>query len=100
MCECFIDKPAETSIAVNAYRVCFGLSVAFYINPWVAAVKGVAWTYGMMAIFEVFSFMFVILLMWKGHQIRNLTFFKGLSASEEGEHVVQEKNHETQAIAA
>ncbi|TGO71188.1 hypothetical protein BELL_0608g00050 [Botrytis elliptica] len=46
--ECFIDNLAEASIAVNFYRVGFGLSVAFCIKPWVADVN-VRWTYGMMA---------------------------------------------------
>jgi hypothetical protein len=89
--ECFIHNPAEASIAVNAFRVGFGLSVAFYINQWVAKVD-VAWAYGMMAFFEVFSFGFVILLMWKGHQIREWTL-AGLASSEEGEHLIKEEDN-------
>lgn len=88
--ECFIHNPAEASIAVNAFRVGFGLSVAFYINQWVAKVD-VAWAYGMMAFFEVFSFLFIIVLMWKGHQIREWTW-AGLASSEEGEHLIEEKD--------
>lgn len=88
--ECFINTPAEASIAVNLYRVGFGLSVAFYIKQWVAKV-GVGWAYGMMALFEVGSFGCVGLLMWKGHKIRTWTW-TGLGASEEGERVVEGKH--------
>lgn len=86
-CECFTKNPAEASITTNAYRLLFGLSVAFYINDWIAEV-GVGWVYGMMAIFDVVSFFFVILLMWKGHVIREWTV-GGLNSTEEGEHVVE-----------
>jgi hypothetical protein len=89
MCECFIRNPAETSIAVNFYRVGFGLSVAFYINQWVAAVT-IGWAYGMMALFEVLSFVSIIALLWKGHRIREWNI-GGFGSSEEGEHLIQEK---------
>jgi hypothetical protein len=71
------------------YRVGFGLSVAFYVQKWVAKT-GVGWAYGMMAFFEMGSFAFILLLLWKGHAIRGLTWGH-LSKSEEGEHVVEEK---------
>lgn len=92
--EAFISHSAEASIAVNLYRVGFGLSVAFYIKQWVAET-GVGWAYGTMAFMEIFSFFFVMLLMWKGHVIRGLTW-GGLSKSEEGEQVMDEKeSHST-----
>lgn len=93
-CECFTTHPAETAITVNAYRLLFGLSVAFYINQWVSEVT-IGWAYGMMAIFDLVSFVFIIILMWKGHSIRQWTV-AGLNSSEEGEHVVEEKAHEAQ----
>jgi len=86
ICECFTHNPAETAIILNTFRIGFGLSVAFYINQWVAAV-GFGWAYGMMSFFQVFSFFFVILLMWKGHTIRSWTV-GNLASSEEGEKVV------------
>ncbi|KAM3084098.1 hypothetical protein ACMFMG_001796 [Clarireedia jacksonii] len=87
--ECFIRNPAEAAIAVNFYRVAFGLSVAFYIKEWVRDVN-VGWTYGMMAFFEVLGLGCVVGLMWKGQRVREWTF-KGLGNTEEGEHVVEEK---------
>lgn len=89
ICESFVSHPAEASITSNALRLLFGLSVAFYINEWVADV-GVGWCYGMMAFFDIFSFGFIVLLMWKGHQIRQWTV-GGLNDTEEGEKVVQGK---------
>jgi len=86
ICESFIFHPAEAAITANALRLLFGLSVAFYINEWVAEVT-VGWAYGMMAFFDVFSFGFAGLLMWKGHLIRSWTV-GGLNESEDGEKVL------------
>ncbi|PWY66030.1 polyamine transporter [Aspergillus heteromorphus CBS 117.55] len=80
--ECFTRYPAEAGIVVGAYRIVYGLTITFYINPWVAAV-GVGWVYGMMAFFAVFSFLFVMLLMWKGHAIRGWQL-ASVASSEEG----------------
>ena len=41
----------------------------------------------MMAFFDIFSFVFIVLLMWKGHSIREWSI-GGLNATEEGEKVV------------
>lgn len=73
-------------------RLFLGLSINFYINGWIAAVT-IGWVYGMMAFFTIFSFFFLIILMWKGHIIRQWTPW-GLGSSEEGEHVLRDKeNH-------
>ncbi|CAG8901689.1 unnamed protein product [Penicillium egyptiacum] len=84
--ECFTRYPAEAGIVIGAYRIAYGLTISFYINPWVEAVD-VGWVYGMMAFFAVFSFMFVMLLMWKGHAIRKIQF-ASLGSSEEGERLI------------
>jgi hypothetical protein len=88
-CEIFTKNPAETAIILNCFRLGFGLSVAFYISPWVELMS-FNWTYGMMAFLQVFSFLFVLVLMWKGHEIRQWKV-GGLGESEEGEHVLEEK---------
>ncbi|KAJ5195297.1 Major facilitator superfamily domain general substrate transporter [Penicillium cinerascens] len=85
--ECFTKYPAEAGIVIGAYRIAFGLTISFYINPWVAAVH-VGWVYGMMAFFAVFSFFFVMLLMWKGHAIRGIQL-ASLASSEEGEKLLE-----------
>ena len=84
--ECFTKYPGEAGIVIGAYRIVYGLTISFYINPWVEAV-GVGWVYGMMAFFAVFSFFFIMLLMWKGHAIREIQF-SSLASSEEGEKLV------------
>ncbi|KAH8668814.1 polyamine transporter [Xylariales sp. PMI_506] len=86
--ECFTRNIEETAIVLNAFRIAFGLSLTFYVTPWVASV-GFAWSYGTMAFIQVFSWVFMIALMLQGHRIRKLDPF-GLAASEEGEHVLDE----------
>lgn len=85
--ECFTKNPAEASITSNCFRLIFGLTVAFYINEWVADVT-VKWVFGMMAFFDILAFGFIGILMWKGHQIREWTV-GGLNITEEGEKVVE-----------
>ncbi|MCJ1401853.1 hypothetical protein MMC11_005070 [Xylographa trunciseda] len=69
ICECFPDYPAEVGIVMGAYRLGFGLTISFFINPWVGAVD-VGWAYGMMACLTVATFSFVLLLAWKGEALR------------------------------
>ncbi len=88
-CEIFTTSPAEVGIVLNTYRIAFGLSVTFYITPWVDELK-FNWTYGLMAFLQVWAFTLVMILMWKGHEIRNYGF-AGLLSSEEGEQVIEEK---------
>lgn len=84
--ECFTKNIEETAIVLNAFRIGFGLSVAFYINQWVIDV-GFAWCYGTMAFIQVFAWLFVMVLLWKGHEIRKMDPFH-LISTEEGEHIV------------
>ncbi|KAH8906155.1 MFS general substrate transporter [Coniochaeta sp. PMI_546] len=86
ICECFRTHTVEATLVLNSMRLFLGLSINFYINPWIAAV-GVGWVYGMMAFFTVFAFMFLIALMIWGHKIREITPFR-TSDSEEGQHVL------------
>lgn len=44
--ECFTGHAQEVTTALNFYRLILGLTVPFYISPWVAAV-GVGRTFGM-----------------------------------------------------
>ncbi len=87
ICECFRTHTVEATLCLNSMRLFLGLSINFYINPWIAAV-GVGWVYGMMAFFTVFAFCFLILLMVAGHRIRALSPFQ-TSSTEEGEKVLQ-----------
>jgi hypothetical protein len=86
ICECFRTHTTEVALVLNSMRLFLGLSINFYVNPWIAAV-GIGWVYGMMAFFCVFAFCFLILLMFYGHGIRELTPFQ-MSQTEEGKHVL------------
>ena len=89
ICECFRTHTVEATLVLNSMRLFLGLSINFYINPWVTAV-GIGWVYGMQAFFCVFAFMFLILLMFVGHKIRGMSPFH-TSQSEEGEAVLASK---------
>lgn len=87
--ECFRRNTSEATIPLNSFRLLLGLTINFYINYWVTAV-GIGWVYGMMAFFTAFSFMFLVVLMWKGHEIREASPFV-TSSSEDGETLYEEK---------
>lgn len=82
MCECFRGHTTEVTLVLNSIRLFLGLSINFYINPWIATV-GIGWVYGMMTLFCVAAFMFLVLLMVFGKRIRAWTPFLG-GESEEG----------------
>jgi hypothetical protein len=86
ICECFRRNPTEATLVLQTGRLLLGLSINFYINPWIAAV-GIGWCYGMMAFFSVVSYLFLVILMVWGHKIRRISPF-GMASSEEGEHVL------------
>jgi hypothetical protein len=91
--ECFRTRTVEATVPLNSFRLFLGLTINFYINPWVAKV-GVGWVYGQMAFFTVFSFFFLIILMWKGHVIREASSFH-TSVSEEGQKIIKKHDGET-----
>jgi hypothetical protein len=85
--ECFVEYPMEASMASTFYRIIWGLTVPFYIDQWVDAV-GIGWSYGMMAFFALGSTALVLILILKGHNIRQFSFSR-LPSSEEGEKVIK-----------
>lgn len=91
--ECFRRTTSEATIPLTSFRLLLGLTINFYINYWISAV-GIGWVYGMMAFFSVFAFLFLVILMWKGHQIRAASPFVH-SSSEEGEVIYSEKTEPT-----
>ena len=80
--ECFRQHALETSAIMGAYRLAFGLAIPFFVTPWEKRV-GIGWVFGMAAFFSIASFMLLMLLMWKGHEIRKLSFH-GVASTEEG----------------
>lgn len=80
--ECFRKNTSEATIPLNSFGLFLGLTINFYISYWIAEV-GIGWVYGMMALFTLFSFSFLVVLMWKGHAIRAASPFVA-SSSEDG----------------
>jgi len=86
ICECFRTHTVEATLVLNSMRLFLGLSINFYINDWIAAV-GIGWVYGMQAFFSIVAFLFLVVLMVWGHQIRKWSPW-GTSQSEDGLHVL------------
>lgn len=80
--ECFTTRAAEANAVMNFWRICFGLTIPFFIEPWIAKV-GINWVFGSMAFFSIFAFGFIIVLMVAGHSIRAATLGH-TGADEEG----------------
>ena len=81
--ECFEMHPTQVGAIMGAYRLTFGLAVPFFVDPWIAAVGGPGWVFGMAAFFSLVAFACTVLLMWKGRWIRSFSSSK-LAADEEG----------------
>ncbi len=86
VCECFVDHTTEAACIMGFYRLIFGLTVPFFIDPWIAAV-GVGWVFGIAAFLSVGLFSCIIVLIWKGHELRKYTLL-GLNSNEEGQRLV------------
>jgi hypothetical protein len=93
--ECFKECVSEAMVPLNSMRLFFGLTINFYINPWIAAM-GVGWTYGLMAFLCVGSFGFLVVLLFKGHAIRQASPFQ-TSSSEEGQQVLSKRTEHNMA---
>lgn len=90
--ECFTHHATDATAILNFYRSGFGIAVPFFLSPWLAKV-GVGWVFGMMAFISLFAFSFPVLLMARGHDIRELTL-GNLSSSEEGAEIKKDVHFE------
>ena len=83
--ECFLHNPVETSVALNAYRVTFGLISVFIVTQWQSAV-GVGWMWGMGAFFILFVDIIMVGLILKGQVVRQWTakLSKTIAVTEDG----------------
>ena len=62
ICGASAQNTTEATLVLQTGRLLLGLSINFYINPWIAAV-GIGWCYGMMAFFSILPAVFLIVLM-------------------------------------
>ena len=70
--ETFQQNPQEVGTALNFWRLILGLTTPFFITQWQERV-GVGWVFGMAAFFSIFGFSLILLLMWKGPMIRQMS---------------------------
>jgi len=71
--DCFIRYVPETSAIMGLYLLVFGLTTTFFVTPWINSV-GVGWVFGTAAFLTIPAFLLICLLMWKGPEIRKMTF--------------------------
>ena len=70
--ECFRGHAVEVSAIMGVYRLSLGLAVPFFIDPWIERVGGPGWVFGMAAFFSIFAFSLLVVLMRKGHELRQI----------------------------
>jgi len=72
LAECFRGHTVEVSAILGVYRLSLGLAVPFFIESWIKCIGGPGWVFGMAAFFSIFAFSLLAVLMWKGHQLRQV----------------------------
>lgn len=89
--ECFLHTPVEASVALNSYRIAFGLMSVFIVTQWQSAV-GVGWMWGMGALFVLFVDVLMLVVILKGHWVRSLTMYvnQDIAITEDGEKVIRD----------
>lgn len=91
--ECFVQTPVEASVALNSYRIAFGLMSVFIITQWQSAV-GVGWMWGMGALFVLFVDGLMVLVLLKGHEVRKYTnrISDKIAVTEDGRKIIGKPN--------
>lgn len=87
--ECFHGHASAAGAIMGLYRLAFSLTLPFFVPAWMAKV-GAGWCLGMAAFFSIFAYLFIIVLIWKGHTIRQWSFAR-VASSEEGMKIIGEK---------
>ncbi|CAG8974860.1 hypothetical protein HYALB_00000475 [Hymenoscyphus albidus] len=83
--ECFLDSANEAAIIMNCYRLAFAIALGFFVFPWEEKV-GEGWTFGMVAFFDLFAALLIVVLAWRGRYLRKFSS-KDFLQTEEGEHI-------------
>ena len=87
--ECFKDHASESAAIMGLYRLAFSLTIPFFAPAWIDKV-GFGWCLGMAAFFSVFAYGGIILLLWKGKELRELSF-TSISSNEGGIRILQKE---------
>jgi uncharacterized membrane protein len=89
--ECFVDTPVEASVALNSYRIAFGLMSVFIITQWQSAV-GVGWMWGMGALFVLLVDGLMLVVLCSGHEVRKYTdrISHSIAVTEDGQKIIEQ----------
>jgi MFS family permease len=88
LAENFRDYAVETFTIMWVYRLTLGIALPFFIIEWVQ-LNGSGWVFGTMAILSTLGMSLLLILAWKGHEIRKYSF-QSLVGTEEGEKIVED----------
>jgi hypothetical protein len=88
LAENFREYAVETFTIMWVYRLGLGIALPFFIIEWVQ-LNGPGWVFGTMAILATLGMCLLLILAWKGHEIRQYSF-QSLVGTEEGEKVVED----------
>ena len=81
--ENFTHHATECTMVMTFYRLAWGVAIPFFATQWIDEV-GIGWVYGTAAFILVFSWISILVLFWKGHQLRRFNFLNKVMSSEEG----------------
>ncbi|PWY76506.1 putative polyamine transporter [Aspergillus sclerotioniger CBS 115572] len=70
--ECYKNDATEAAIAMNVWRLSFAIATGFIFTPWMDAVGGPGWMFGMAAFFSLGALLMVGVLVWKGKLLRDM----------------------------
>ena len=82
--ESYTQFAVEATIAVEIYRLGWGIALTFIAGSWEARL-GAGWMFGMATLFSLTAGSIVAVLIWKGHALRKMTLLKNLVSTEAGE---------------
>jgi hypothetical protein len=84
--ECFKGHTSESAAIMGLYSLAFTLAIPFFVPDWIVKV-GFGWCLGMAAFFSMFAFVFIVVLMIWGKQVRGMSW-GGLESNEGGTRLI------------
>ena len=85
--ECFKGHASESAAIMGLHRLAFSLTMPFFIPTWIDKL-GFGWCLGMAAFLSILAYGGIILLLWKGKELRELSF-TSISSNEGGIRIIQ-----------
>lgn len=88
--ECVKGHESESAAIMGLYRLAFSLTMPCFIPAWIDKL-GFGWCLGMAAFFSILAYGGILLLLWKGKELRQLSF-TSISSNEGGIRIIQERD--------